>query len=144
LQTFVPLADFHESAKCLDNRRLGKQRVEVLQILNAITSGSGRGWINHPATAMWRENIAGLSAYGVAICDEWIARGYKDTCREKIMAVVEPDSDDLPIWWGDSRVHASHRANLLRKMPEHYSEFDWDEDPEMPYFWPTKEGILQS
>lgn len=143
MQTFVPHSDFTESAKCLDNRRLGKQRVEVLQILNALTGQSTKGWVNHPATAMWRENIAGLAAYGVAICDEWISRGYKDTCRAKISALVEPDDTDLPIWWGDERVHASHRANLLRKMPEYYSQFGWLENPELPYFWPSKEAIVK-
>jgi len=32
MQTFLPYADFKESAQCLDYRRLGKQRVEAKQI----------------------------------------------------------------------------------------------------------------
>lgn len=128
-----------ECAMYLDMRRLGKQRVETLQILNAIVGNSTKGWVNHPATAMWRRNVHGLIAYGVAICDEWIARGYKDTCREKILAISCSDPDDMPEWWGDERVHSSHRANLLRKMPEHYSQFGWTEDPNMPYFWPAQQ-----
>ena len=36
MQTFLPYKSFEESAKVLDWRRLGKQRVEGMQIINAI------------------------------------------------------------------------------------------------------------
>ena len=36
MQTFLPYPDFTQSAKTLDYRRLGKQRVEAWQILNAL------------------------------------------------------------------------------------------------------------
>lgn len=36
MQTFLPYKSFEQSAACLDNKRLGKQRVEVLQILKAL------------------------------------------------------------------------------------------------------------
>ena len=58
MQTFLPYDDFVKSAKVLDYRRLGKQRVEAMQLLKAI-SGQG-GWRNHPAALMWK-NIASLS-----------------------------------------------------------------------------------
>lgn len=137
MQTFVPVPDFVASAEFLDYRRLGKQRVETMQIINAIVLNRQHGWRNHPATKMWMNNVNGLSAYGVAICEEWIRRGFKDTCLGKIKNLVEPDFTDLPVWWGDDRVHSSHRANLLRKYPEHYREFGWTEDPTMEYFWPS-------
>ena len=37
MQTFLPYPSFEESAKVLDWRRLGKQRVEGMQIINAIS-----------------------------------------------------------------------------------------------------------
>ena len=138
MQTFVPYPSFQLSAMTLDRQRLGKQRVETLQLLNAIT-GRSKGWVNHPATVMWRDNPHGLAAYGVAVCQEWRLRGYADTCQLKIESIMSPNGDDLPYWWGDSAVHASHRANLLRKSPEHYSKFGWTEDPTMPYVWPVME-----
>lgn len=140
MQTFVPYDDIHQSASVLDRQRLGKQRVETLQLLNAI-AGKSKGWVNHPAAVMWRDNINGLIAYGVAMCDEWVSRGYADTCREKILAHGVADFDDMPHWWGNAELHASHRANLLRKMPEFYSQFDWHEDPSMPYIWPKQEEV---
>ena len=33
MQTFLPYADFAQSAKALDPKRLGKQRVETIQIV---------------------------------------------------------------------------------------------------------------
>ena len=39
MQTFLPYPDFRQSAACLDYRRLGKQRVEGVQILKAIGLG---------------------------------------------------------------------------------------------------------
>jgi len=35
MQTFLPYADFARCAEVLDPRRLGKQRVEALQIMRA-------------------------------------------------------------------------------------------------------------
>ena len=53
MQTFLPYADFEKTAKCLDYRRRGKQRVEATQIIQTL-SGVTTGWHNHPATKMWR------------------------------------------------------------------------------------------
>lgn len=140
MQTFVPYDDIYKSIEVLDRQRLGKQRVETFQLLNAI-AGKTKGWVHHPAAIMWRENVNGLIAYGVAACDEWISRGYADSCRDKILAHGHADFTDLPTWWGDDRVHSSHRANLLRKMPDFYAQYGWVEDPSMPYFWPNQEEV---
>ena len=53
MQTFLPYADPRASAACLDDRRLGKQRVETFQVLRAITWPT-YGWKHHPVTRMWR------------------------------------------------------------------------------------------
>lgn len=135
MQTFLPYKSFVETAKCLDWRRLGKQRVEALQLLNALRDGGG--WINHPATKMWRDHSNALIEYGVVICDEWIARGFEDTCRAKILAHKTGDAV-LPSWLGDSAFHASHRSNLLRKDSKWYGQFGWTEPSDLPYVWPTK------
>ena len=37
MQIFLPYADFRKSLRVLDNKRLGKQRVETYQIISAIT-----------------------------------------------------------------------------------------------------------
>jgi len=53
MQTFLPQISFKESAECLDNRRLGKQRVEAMQIMKALLLPE-YGWKNHPAVKMWK------------------------------------------------------------------------------------------
>ena len=40
MQTFLPYSNYPASARVLDNKRLGKQRVEVLQILKALAGES--------------------------------------------------------------------------------------------------------
>lgn len=70
MQTFLPYADFAKSAQVLDYRRLGKQRVECLQILNALT-GKSTGWVNHPVVRAWKGHELSLCCYGLRVCTEW-------------------------------------------------------------------------
>jgi hypothetical protein len=134
MQTFLPYDDFALSAQVLDRQRLGKQRVETLQLLKAL-AGETKGWVNHPAAKMWSGYENSLVHYGVAICDEWIRRGYKDTCREKIMAYLKVCGTETPRWLGKESIHASHRSNLLRKNAEFYGQYGWTEPDDLPYDW---------
>jgi hypothetical protein len=43
VQTFLPYSDYATSARVLDYRRLGKQRVETKQILLAMNKTAGDG-----------------------------------------------------------------------------------------------------
>jgi len=131
MQTFLPFPDFQLSAAVLDNKRLGKQRVEVLQL-------SRKQWSNHPASKMWKGHGISLCNYGIAVCDEWIQRGFKDTCRDKIIAEIanQCSDDSYPVWFGDENFHAAHRSNLLRKDFEWYSQF-FSGPTDLPYIWPS-------
>lgn len=132
VNTFLPYPDFVESAKALDYRRLGKQRVEAWQILQALR-GQTKGWVNHPATKMWRGYERALCDYGIAICKEWIARGYKDSMLERFVAVhSELPNTGLPIWLGSNSFHASHQSNLNRKDNTYYN---FNVESDLPYLW---------
>lgn len=143
MQTFLPYPYFEMSAEVLDVKRLGKQRVEALQILKVIESRSTKGWANHPAVAMWRGYEFALFNYQKAICNEWTSRGYKDTCLEKsfeIVTRINCTQSSNPPWLGNRLFHQSHRSNLLRKLPEHYSKyFEESIANDLPYVWPTKD-----
>ena len=132
VNTFLPHADFIQSAKALDNKRLGKQRVEAWQILQALL-GKTKGWVNHPATRMWRNHEKSLCEYGIAICDEWIARGFNDSMRERFVAIhpMLPDCE-LPEWFGVEDFHDSHKSNLKRKNPDYYN---FNVSDSLPYLW---------
>jgi hypothetical protein len=143
MQTFLPYPDFYESAKCLDWRRLGKQRVEAWQIFvinKKIDSGElNIPWQNHPAVLMWRGYSCALADYGVSVCKEWINRGYKDTMMDKFQNIlIGIVTFRYPPWLGDSIFHASHRSNLLRKNPTWYGQYNWIEPPTYPYYWPVR------
>lgn len=136
VNTFLPYADFIQSAKALDYRRLGKQRVEAWQILNALL-GNSKGWTNHPATNMWRGHERSLCEYGIAICDEWIRRGYKDTMRERFIAMhSQLPNTGLPEFIGDLEFHVSHQSNLKRKDADHYT---FEVPDNLPYLWRTND-----
>lgn len=138
MQTFLPYKDFKKSAKCLDVKRLGNQRVEAFLILK-ILLGKTSAWKNHPAVKMWRGYEAALAAYADAICDEWISRGYKDTMKEKIHQLFSssglPKKIIMPPFLGNQKFHRSHKSNLLRKKPEHYSKYFSGVPDDLPYLW---------
>jgi len=85
MQTFLPHPDFARSAAVLDDRRLGKQRVETVQVLRALTRLT-YGWKRHPAVRMWAGFPEGVAAYGLVVCAEWVRRGWADTCAATIGA----------------------------------------------------------
>jgi hypothetical protein len=149
MQTFLPYPDFDRSAACLDSPRLGKQRVETLQILRALTFPS-YGWSNHPATLMWRGYVAALTRYGLAMTDAWTGRGAADTTRSQI-AEFAPEAAATPIsglavpsWLGKEELHRSHQSNLIRKDPAFYGPQFPGVPDNLDYFWPgTDTGIAE-
>ena len=142
MQTFLPYESFNKSASVLDWRRLGKQRVEGMQIIKAITGEKRldgkpyKGWINHPASVMWKPYPEALKHYTNIMITEWMRRGYNNN-----MEIYDVNNMVKPHWLGKEEFHSSHRANLLRKDREYYSQFNWKENPENPYVWHDKEGL---
>jgi hypothetical protein len=136
MQTFLPLPSMGRSVKCLDNKRLGKQRVEAYQILKALNGDYDKtgAWVNHPATKMWRGFESALEFYKDLCIEEWVARGFKNTMQ---LTTKPVHVWKLPPWFGDEEIHASHRSNLLRKAPEFYSQYDWSEPDNLNYVWPV-------
>lgn len=137
MQTFLPYKSFEKSAKILDYRRLGKQRVETYQILKAL-SNPNYGWQNHPAVKMWRGYEPALILYGYAICREWINRGYKDTCEHKITLFARKYPVGLKVKmpkWLTSDFCISHQSNLVRKFPEYYKKYFPNVSPNLNYIW---------
>jgi hypothetical protein len=150
MQTFLPVADFAESARLLDNPRLGKQRVECLQVLRALELPD-YGWANHPVVAMWRGHTAGLVVYALAMVRVWRERGFADS-TETLIAEFAPDAAAmtqaeaaaaglLPSWVGDEELHRSHRSNLLAKDPGFYRPRFAGDPADLPYKWPGSDGV---
>ncbi len=148
MQTFLPFPDFQQSAAALDPARLGKQRVEALQMLRALVIPE-YGWQSHPAVRMWMGHVPALTMYGLAMVDEWTARGGEDTTRDKIMEfapqAAHPDyaaKIPMPYWLGNPDFHLSHRSRLLAKDPKFYTEVFPGTDPDLEYVWPEPKHEL--
>ncbi|MGY1814306.1 MSMEG_6728 family protein [Blastococcus sp. SYSU D00820] len=154
MQTFLPVADFAESARFLDSPRLGKQRVETLQVLRALELPD-YGWVSHPVVRMWRGRTAGLVGYGLAMVRVWRERGFADSTYTQIAEfapdVAEAPQEELarlgllPSWLGDPALHLSHRSNLIAKDPEYYrprfTEVFGPEPDDLPYLWPEPDDV---
>lgn len=154
MQTFLPYADFRASAESLDDKRLGKQRVECLQVLRGLTIPT-YGWRHHPAVTMWRGRLEALGRYTLTVCEVWVERDHADTVAETVTHELAQHgvtgirtqaelaaADLLPAWLGDHDVHASHRSALVRKDPAFYRPRFGDDVPDdLPYVWPVVEPV---
>lgn len=145
MQTFLPYPEYLKSAHVLDDKRLGKQRVEALQIVRALTPDlhPGYGWQNHPAVKMWKGYERSLIWYGISVCDVWTSRGYRDTVRDQLWVYLSlyrrnpSTSKNAPPWVGDKKFHKSHKSNLVRKDPAHYRQYFPNVPNDLPYVWPV-------
>ncbi|MCW5252635.1 MSMEG_6728 family protein [Streptomyces sp. SHP 1-2] len=152
MQTFLPHPGFRDSALVLDRRRLGKQRVEALQVLRGLTV-PGYGWRHHPAVRMWTGYEEALVRYGLEVCRVWRERGHPDTCAASLLAgfaAGRPDTPvrgqaelgeagELPPWLGDEGFHRSHRSALVRKDPGDYARLFPGVPDDLPYVWPRSD-----
>ncbi len=95
---------------------------------------------------MWRGHTPALVCYGLTFVAEWTRGGRADTTAEKIAEFAPEVSGRsqeelvagglMPPWWGDERLHSSHRSALVRKDPDFYRPVFGDDDGDVPYFWP--------
>lgn len=143
MQTFLTYSCFKMSAKCLDNKRSGKQRVETLQLVRGLKGYSDNGYLNHPASIMWSNHVDALIKYGLIVCLDWIERGFNDTCFDKLLSLSTLSYSELmspslpmPSWLGNPKLHESHQSNLLKKDEAYYSQFKWTVPNNLPYWWP--------
>lgn len=152
MQTFLPYPGFVDSATVLDPRRLGKQRVEALQVFRGLTV-PGYGWRHHPAVRMWAGYEEALVRYGLDVCGVWTAEGRSDTCAATLLGgylAWRPGAapreqrrlaadGELPPWLGDPAFHLSHQSALLRKAPELYDRHFPGVPDDLPYVWPPSD-----
>lgn len=150
MQTFLPYPDFERSARALDVKRLGKQRVEIIQVVRALTV-AGYGWANHPAVLMWQGHEEALGRYGLTCCEVWSELGFGDTCAATIGAdlrqagvdTIRPQDEltrahALPAWLGNDAFHRSHQSVLIQKDPDYYRPQFPGVPEDLAYVWPVR------
>jgi len=152
---------FVKSLSCLDNKRLGKQRVEAKQLISMIELRhelhlTGKvnlkelkikypehkfpSWFNHVATLMWEDYLEELKVYYNISIYLWKNRRgvtgklMKNNLEYKHVSLM---SLNIPRFF-TSRVSKSHRSALLFKDYKYYSQFGWNDTPQLGYVWITK------
>jgi hypothetical protein len=166
VNTFIMDQNLVLSASLLDNKRLGKQRVEtrqIIDILEEIDRGSttvNKGFINHPAVKAWIGYTNQLKVYFNIIVREWCFRGFKNNMdfysidenlyhivpcnfigNKAYYDVTKFNKYSFPFWVNYPPFYLSHQASLCRKNPVYYSKFLREElKPFLNngYLWPTK------
>lgn len=144
MQTFLPYTDAIKCAEVLDSKRLGKQRVEAIQILQILTGiKKDSKWKNHPAVKMWKgyESFL-LWYYLLAIMIEWKCRGFKNTkCQQHFENFCEVSillkNLKIPPWLTEEFCR-HHQSNLIRKNPTYYGPLFPGVPANLPYIWPVK------
>jgi hypothetical protein len=106
--------------------------LEGRQIYAALL-GRTIGWVNHPATRMWKNHENMLFKYLYAIKRECERRGIKTennwTAIEEMHEANYNRGDGLtvPGWMTDEliadKIEITHRGNLYKKDPDYYVEF---------------------
>jgi hypothetical protein len=137
VNTFIVSPDPYYCAQVLDNLRLNKQCTEIMQIVSA-ADGSKSGYRNHPVVTMWVHHLDALKTFFNICVAEWLGRGKNN--NRPLYDV--PADVSWPWWFGWSPIHYSHQASLLRKDPEHYSQYFLPNDNlpryiALGYVWPT-------
>ncbi len=127
MQTFLPFPDFVRSAAVLDPPRLGKQRVENVQILRGLTV-AGHGYRHHPAVKMWAGYEEALVRYGLIVASTWTETGRADTTATTL-------STDLAAACGITVV----RDVSIRKDAAFYGPVFGDVPADLPYVWPPSD-----
>lgn len=169
MQTFLPghgrnpEAVFLTSCDMLDRQRLGAQRKEAMQLLNAMDNPS-YGWHNHPACQMWIGYRDALKLYYNRTLEAWALRGYRN---EKLQPFndIDVSSVEFPPWLMNSPLRSTHRLALYIKAPKHalykqaltddewqqyrqlFEQYGWElHYPEIVkrvckdlYYWPTRQ-----
>lgn len=127
--------DFLINAKLLDDQRLGKQRVEAMQILH-ILQGKQKGFSKHPIVKSWQGYEDGLKYYINCCIYEWVQRGMQNN-----MKVYDiPDQIVVPWWVFWRPLIMSHRMMMTRKDKRYVGKFKVDDGyADYGYIWPTDE-----
>ena len=141
MQTFLISSNPCETAQILDYRRLGKQRVEAIQILNILLGQTNsKAWQNHPAVKMWKGyEVYLLKVYLREMLDEWENRGYKNNKSEehytRLLKLVKDKKIKEPDWFCEN-FFLSHKSNLIRKNKKYYEKIFIHVVDNLPYMWP--------
>lgn len=123
MQTFLTFYRGHLRPFLLDDARLRKQLVEVMQIYHANENkGPAHIW-NHPAAIMWRGHSQALIAYGAVVATHYYLR-FDGAPHKSAAEILDLRNRDIkagcvypyePMWYYDKIVREQHLRLLAYK-----------------------------
>lgn len=116
MQVFMPYISALQSTRCLDWKRLGKQRIEIKYMLEMMYGMWP--YRSHPVVEMWEDYPVFLAYVYKFTVIEWVARGYKNTLPHEL-AFVDGCCIEPP-WLKDYTYQ--YRGLLLHKDYDYYSK----------------------
>lgn len=145
MQTFLPYANFIQSAEVLDKKRCWKQVVEAKQIISILSHleecpKDKVPWMNHPAVKMWVGSNVHLKKY-FNVFLKISKEKHKINTKYIPYEIDEQIIEKRPFWWGNKDFHRAMRARLIEKDREFYLPlFPNDEGyNDGKYWWPVME-----
>jgi hypothetical protein len=156
--TYLPYPDFYRSVSVLDDDLLDEQRLGTVWLLESLLFE--RPWeddVWEPTADMWRGYEISLFHLQMAISGEWRLRGLDEdedtlsrsgaimvegelaryvTRHEDGRLIVAISAKEDPPWFGDSAIHRSHRAALVRHNPGYYRRYFPNVNEDAPLVFP--------
>ncbi len=128
LQTYLPYPSFVESAKCLDNKTLDKQRIDIQSILNSLSTNDK--YSSSQICKMWKGYEYALKYYYNCVVLEYEHRGFENKLSPRYYLEVFFVHPTRPQWKfppciGAESFHLSQKKILLKNNPKWYSKFNW-------------------
>lgn len=119
---YLPFADFELSAQALDTRRLGNQRKDAFELLEALLSNKESSF-ETTLVDMWRGYESALANYNIALSKEIDRRGYVDDYYYETFLLMNKYALSFleakrPHWLGNESIHSSHRSALKREVTQ--------------------------
>ena len=164
MNIWLPYDNFYASAKCLSNVHLDELINSIVLTLKAQRKVNLKEnqmhWMQNPTVKLWKCSTVALMFYGIIATDQRMDRGFESPMADSFLYGYEPHiyayasslvvrkptmialqkECGLPNWFGQNKLHASHRAALLALDIAHYSKFGWPEKPALNIYYPKKEN----
>lgn len=139
MQVLVPYPDIKQSVQCMDDKTLLIQMNSALRLVE-------QHYPKSQVSVFWWNHSYFACDFGLRVILELQDRnkGFSEAFDRIHEVQLRCQDTGPPIWWGDMKIHNSHKSLLLYSNFTYYKEYHWKVQPsETTYFTQhTKKAIL--
>lgn len=140
---FLPYPDYQKTAAALAEVTLNHEIFAICELMECVhqTERSQEVDVDSRLLSAWQGHEVSLIELGLTCLDEFAKRGKQLLIRERMAwhmdcATSGEFSMEKPAWVGDDDIHTSHKAKLIRDVPEYYLEKFPGVDANLSVVWP--------